>query len=174
MAHPPQKPRSGAGAPPAPTNGAGSGDFSKVVRELAKILLDTGLTEIEVERGDLRVRVAKDALREAAHAVVAAPAATVAAPAAAAPAAQAARGAGAGHPGAVTSPMVGTVYVAPNQDADPFVKVGQNVNSGDTLLLIEAMKTFNPVHAPKSGKVVEILVQNGQPVEFGEALVVIE
>jgi acetyl-CoA carboxylase biotin carboxyl carrier protein len=171
MAQTPQKPR-GPAAAGASANGSPSSDFAKVVRELAKILLDTGLTEIEVERGDLRVRVAKDG-REMTHAVVAAAPTVVSAPAAAAAPAPASRAA-AGHPGAVTSPMVGTVYVAPNQDSDPFIKVGQNVNSGDTLLLIEAMKTFNPIPAPKSGKVVEIRVQNGQPVEFGEVLVVIE
>jgi acetyl-CoA carboxylase biotin carboxyl carrier protein len=156
-------------------NGASwSGADAKVVRELAKILLDTGMTEIEVERGDLRVRVAKDVAREAAPAYVQTAPAAAAAPALPA-ATDAARGAGyAGHPGAVPSPMVGTVFLSSDPKSDPFVKVGQGVAAGDTLLLIEAMKTFNPIPAPKSGKVVEILVQDAQPVEFGEILVVIE
>ncbi len=173
MAHPPQKPSRGAASASAAPAANSSSEFSKVVQELAKILLDTGLTEIEVERGDLRVRVAKDG---APAMVAAAPTAVVAAPAAAAaPAAPVSRGAAAAsHPGAVTSPMVGTVYLSSDPKVDPFVKLGQNVNSGDTLLLIEAMKTFNPISAPKSGKVVEILVGDAQPVEFGEVLVVIE
>jgi acetyl-CoA carboxylase biotin carboxyl carrier protein len=144
---------------------------AKVVRELAKILLDTGMTEIEVERGELRVRVAKEAAREASHPFVPA-SAVVAAPQPAHPDAAVARGAG--HAGGVPSPMVGTVFLSPDPKSEPFVKVGQPVAAGDTLLLIEAMKTFNPIPAPKSGKVLEILVQDAQPVEFGEILVVIE
>jgi acetyl-CoA carboxylase biotin carboxyl carrier protein len=154
-----------------------SGADAKVVRELAKILLDTGMTEIEVERGDLRVRVAKDALREPGYAVAPVPAAvaTVAPARGAVVDAAAPRGAAfASHPGAVPSPMVGTVFLSPDPKSDPFVKVGQSVAAGDTLLLIEAMKTFNPIPATKAGKVVEILVQDAQPVEFGEVLVVIE
>jgi acetyl-CoA carboxylase biotin carboxyl carrier protein len=157
----------------APGAATWSGADAKVVRELAKILLDTGLSEIEVERGELRVRVARDSGRESFHAVAAA---AVAAPTAArATESTATRSAAlAGHPGGVTSPMVGTVYLSSDPKTDPFIKVGQQVAAGDTLVLIEAMKTFNPIPAPKAGKVVEILVQDAQPVEFGELLVVIE
>jgi acetyl-CoA carboxylase biotin carboxyl carrier protein len=109
-----------------------------------------------------------------AHAVVPSASAAVAAPAVA-PAAAHPKGAGyESHPGAVTSPMVGTVYMSSDPKTDAFIKLGQSVSTGDTLLLIEAMKTFNPIPAPKSGKVVEILVDDAQPVEFGEVLVVIE
>ncbi|MCG8442877.1 MAG: acetyl-CoA carboxylase, biotin carboxyl carrier protein, partial [Caulobacterales bacterium] len=100
--------------------------------------------------------------------------APMAAPAAAAePLAPAARAEPAAHPGAVPSPMVGTVYLSPDPDSAPFVTVGQKVSEGDTLLLIEAMKTFNPIAAPKSGEVQQILVEDSQPVEYGEALVVL-
>jgi acetyl-CoA carboxylase biotin carboxyl carrier protein len=169
MGHSPPKPRH--------AGGGWSGIDAKVIRELAKILLDTGLTEIEVERGDMRVRVAKQAAREMTHAVVAPAPVEALAPASALPEAPGPRGGAAAaagpHPGAVTSPMVGTVYLSPDPKAEPFVRVGQAVAMGDTLLLIEAMKTFNPIPAPKSGKVIEILVEDSQPVEFGEALVVI-
>jgi acetyl-CoA carboxylase biotin carboxyl carrier protein len=166
MGHSPPRPRGGDGGAGAP------GIDAKVVRELAKILLETGLTEIEVERGDLRVRVAKEAAREAVQTVVAAPAA---APVRAPEPAPSGRGVSLeGHPGAVTSPMVGTAYLSSDPKSDPFIKVGQSVSQGDTLVLIEAMKTFNPIHAPKSGKVTQILVSDAQPVEYGEVLVVIE
>ena len=174
MGHSSSKPRSAGGS-----GGAGGGASpidARVVRELAKILTDTGLTEIEVERGDLRVRVAKEAPREAAAYIAPAPSAPAVAPLSADPA-----GAGAGaaaasaetHPGAVASPMVGTVYLSPEPGTPAFVKVGDTVKQGDTLVLIEAMKTFNPIPAPKAGKVIEILVEDGQPVEFGETLMVI-
>jgi acetyl-CoA carboxylase biotin carboxyl carrier protein len=172
MGNSPPKPRQGSGGP------GWSGIDAKVIRELAKILLDTGLTEIEVERGDLRVRVAKEVYRETTQAVVAAapaPATVITTqPPSALPEPPGPRGAHAGnHPGAVTSPMVGTVYLSPDPKSEAFVKIGQTVSSGDTLLLIEAMKTFNPIQAPRSGKVLEILVDDSQPVEFGEVLMVI-
>jgi acetyl-CoA carboxylase biotin carboxyl carrier protein len=145
-----------------------------LVRDLANILNETDLTEIEVEQDDFRVRVSRAA--PAATQVVAAPAPVAAAPAAvsaAAPAAAAAP-ATAANSAAEPSPMVGTVYLAPSPDSDAFVKVGQAVKEGQTLLIIEAMKTMNQIPATKSGKVVEILVEDGQPVEFGDPLVIIE
>lgn len=145
-----------------------------LVRDLANILNETDLTEIEVEQDDFRVRVSRAA--HAATQVVAAPAPVAAAPAAvsaAAPAAAAAP-ATAANSAAEPSPMVGTIYLAPSPDSDAFVKVGQAVKEGQTLLIIEAMKTMNQIPATKSGKVVEILVEDGQPVEFGDPLVIIE
>jgi len=149
---------------------------SRLVRKLADILTETGLSEIEVERDGLRVRVAK-ALTGAVQYAAPAPAphhapalAVEAAPAPAAAAAAEARRSG----DTVNSPMVGTVYLQPQPDADPFVKVGDTVQAGQTLMIIEAMKTMNPIPATKGGKVVEILVADAQPVEFGEPLVVIE
>ena len=145
-----------------------------LVRDLANILNETDLTEIEVEQDDFRVRVSRAA--PAATQVVAASAPVAAAPAAvsaAAPAAAAAP-ATAANSAAEPSPMVGTIYLAPSPDSDAFVKVGQAVKEGQTLLIIEAMKTMNQIPATKSGKVVEILVEDGQPVEFGDPLVIIE
>lgn len=151
---------------------------ARLVRKLADILTDTGLTEIEVEHGDLKIRVAKAA---ATVAYAAAPAPTYApAPVAATAAAASAAPAEAAAPAArasgdqVKSPMVGTVYLQPQPDAPAFVKVGDTVSSGQTLMIIEAMKTMNPVPAPRAGKIVEILVGDAQPVEFGEPLVIIE
>ncbi|XBQ15531.1 MAG: acetyl-CoA carboxylase biotin carboxyl carrier protein [Oceanicaulis sp.] len=153
---------------------------SKLVRELADILKDTELTEIEVEKGELRIRVAREIT--AAPVYHAAPAMHAPAPAAAPAPAQssppetpAASGAAdpKSHPGAVTSPMVGTVYLRPSPDADQFKKAGDSVKEGETILLVEAMKTFNPITAPKSGKLVELLVDDAQPVEYGEALFII-
>ena len=128
------------------------------IRQLAELLDDTNLTEIEVAAGDNRIRVARQGTM-----VAAAPAAApVAAAAAAAPAAAAPSDA-ASHPGAVKSPMVGVVYFAPEPGAAPFISVGSSVSEGQTLMLIEAMKTFNPVRAPRSGKVVSILVDDELP-----------
>ncbi|MCC5995089.1 MAG: acetyl-CoA carboxylase biotin carboxyl carrier protein [Oceanicaulis sp.] len=154
---------------------------TKFVRELAKILNDTDLTEIEVERGDLKIRVARELPAAApvhyaaAPALPAAPApAPVGAPApAAAIAAEAKSADPKSHPGAVNSPMVGTCYLRPSPDADLFKKPGDEVKEGETILLIEAMKTFNPITAPKSGKLIEILVAEAQPVEYGEPLFII-
>lgn len=149
---------------------------TKLVRELAKILNDTGLTEIEMEKGSLKIRVAKGG-GQMIHSV-AAPAPVAAAPAPAPTtsqpvAAPTTKSDAAAHPGAAKSPMVGTVYTRPSPDADAFVKVGDKVKEGDTIVLIEAMKTFNPITAEKSGKIEEILVEDAQPVEFGEVLFII-
>ena len=147
---------------------------ARLVRRLADILTETGLSEIEVEHAGLKIRVAKQLAAPAqvtyAAPVAAAPGpAAAAAPAAGAPAAEAAvRG------DAVKSPMVGTVYLQPEPGADAFVKVGDSVSAGQTLMIIEAMKTMNPIPAPKAGKIAAILVEDGQPVEFGEPLVAIE
>jgi len=147
---------------------------TRLVRRLAGILNDTGLSEIEVERGDLKIRVARTVT--AATVVHAAPAPVAAhAPAAAAPAAEPHFTGEALPPGEVVkSPMVGTVYLQPQPGANPFVKVGDKVTQGQTLLIIEAMKTMNPIPAPKAGVVRAVLAQDGQPVEFGEPLAVIE
>ena len=141
-----------------------------LIRELAQLLDETGLTEIEFERDGQRVRVARQT-----QVVAAAPAQPGGAdmPAAlfgtdAAPADPAK------HPGVVTSPMVGTAYIGPEPGARPFVDVGSQVQAGETLLIIEAMKTMNQIPAPRAGKVIQILIEDGQPVEFGEPLMIIE
>jgi acetyl-CoA carboxylase biotin carboxyl carrier protein len=150
-----------------------SGVDQQLIRDLAGILNDTNLTEIEVELDDLKVRVSRHA--QAVHSVHApapilhhapapAPAAPVQAPA---PAADLSKN-------AVPSPMVGTAYLAPSPDAKPFIDVGQQVKEGQTLLIIEAMKTMNQIPSPRSGTVTAILIEDGQPVEFGMPLVVIE
>ena len=148
---------------------------ARLVRKLADILTETGLTEIEVEHNDLKIRVAKTAAPAAVQ-YAPAPAAYAAAPApaAAAPAGEAAPAAVERKGDVVKSPMVGTVYLQPQPDAAPFVKVGDTVTAGQTLLIVEAMKTMNPIPAPRGGKIVEIIVQDAQPVEFGEPLIVIE
>jgi acetyl-CoA carboxylase biotin carboxyl carrier protein len=135
-----------------------------LIRELARLLEETGLTEIEIESAGLRVRVG----RAAPVAAQAAPPSPGTAPAPAAPVDLAK------HPGAVTSPMVGTAYVGPEPGAPPFVEIGSKVLAGDTLLIIEAMKTMNQIPAPRSGTVTEILIEDGQPVEFGEPLIIVE
>ena len=135
----------------------------ELIRELAKLLDETGLTEIEIERAGLRVRVGRGA--------TAAPVMTVTGgviPVAALPTDPAK------HPGAVTSPMVGTAYIGPEPGAKPFVDVGSRVALGDTLLIIEAMKTMNQIPAPRAGTVTKLLIEDGQPVEFGEPLMIIE
>jgi acetyl-CoA carboxylase biotin carboxyl carrier protein len=151
---------------------------ARLVRKIADILKDTGLTEIEVEHGGLKIRVARELTAAPVNYVQAAAPAYAPAPVAAAPAApaavEAAPAPAAARGDAVKSPMVGTVYLSPQPGADAFVKVGDTVSSGQTLLIVEAMKTMNPIAAPKAGKVVEILVADAQPVEFGEPLVVIE
>jgi acetyl-CoA carboxylase biotin carboxyl carrier protein len=146
------------------TSDAGSID-PKLVRRLADILTATGLTEIEVQQGELRIRVARQiTAAPAPHPAPAAAEPTMAAPVAAA--------APRGQP--VKSPMVGTVYLRPQPEAEVFVKVGDRVTAGQTLLIVEAMKTMNPIPAPASGVILEILVGDAQPVEFGEPLMVIE
>ncbi len=146
---------------------------SKVIRELAELLDETGLSEIEIEKSGLRVRVARQ-ITMAAAAPAALEAARNSATAAAAPPVDA-TGADAGrHPGALTSPMVGTAYRSPEPGAAVFVEVGSKVDEGDTVLIIEAMKTMNSIPAQKAGTVAAILFENGQPVEFGEPLIIIE
>ncbi|WP_235977145.1 acetyl-CoA carboxylase biotin carboxyl carrier protein [Sandaracinobacteroides hominis] len=139
-----------------------------LVRQLAALLDETNLTEIEVHDGDRAIRVARGGVAVAAAApapVAAAPAPAAAAPSAAAPAE---------HPGTVKSPMVGTAYLSPEPGAKNYVEVGASVKEGDTLLIVEAMKVMNPIVAPKGGKVKSILVSNEQPVEYDQPLVIIE
>ena len=155
---------------------SGAGDTA-LVKALADILDEAGLAELEYETADLSVRLSRvsGAAPVAPVAAVAAPAsAPAAAPAAPAAAAAADSADAASHPGAVTSPMVGTVYVAPEPDAPSFIEVGGTVKKGQTLLIVEAMKVMNPITAPADGTVKQIFVKNAQPVEFGEVLVVIE
>ncbi|MEC8091058.1 MAG: acetyl-CoA carboxylase biotin carboxyl carrier protein [Pseudomonadota bacterium] len=148
-----------------------------LVKALADILDEAGLAELEYETSDVSVRLSR-VTGAAPVAPVAAVAAPAAAPAAAAPAAAPVPASdsadAASHPGAVTSPMVGTVYVAPEPDAPSFIEVGGTVKKGQTLFIVEAMKVMNPIAAPADGTVKQIFVQNAQPVEFGEVLVVIE
>jgi acetyl-CoA carboxylase biotin carboxyl carrier protein len=143
---------------------------TRLVRQLADILNSTGLSEIEVERDGLKVRVAKT-LTAATTVIAQAPAPQALAAPAPATASPAAAPTYAGE--VVKSPMVGTVYLQPQPGAAPFARVGDTVSAGQTLLLVEAMKTMNPITAPKAGKIVEFLVIDAQPVEFGEPLVVI-
>jgi acetyl-CoA carboxylase biotin carboxyl carrier protein len=149
-----------------------------MIRDLAQLLNETGLSEIEIEREGLRLRVARQISVTAA--AVAAPVAMPPKPETAAPASGPISAQPpptsdfANHPGCVKSPMVGTAYRAPEPGAAPFVDIGTRVSQGQTLIIIEAMKTMNHIPAPKAGTVTQILVENGQPVEFGEPLVVIE
>jgi acetyl-CoA carboxylase biotin carboxyl carrier protein len=144
-------------------------DDSALIRELALLLDETSLTEIEIERAGLRVRVARNV--SIAATLPATPQPAISAPVVAAPVAVADV---AKHPGAVPSPMVGTAYLASEPGAKPFVEVGSRVSVGQTLLIIEAMKTMNQIPSPRAGTVTQILVEDGQPVEFGEPLVIIE
>jgi acetyl-CoA carboxylase biotin carboxyl carrier protein len=140
------------------------------IRELAELLTETGLTEIEVEQGGMRLRVARQVAPLVSHSP--APAAPpVVAPAPQAESAVPRREAAA--LGTVPSPMVGTVYLSPQPGAAPFVKVGDTVKEGDTLLIVEAMKTMNPILAPRAGTVSEICISDSQPVEFGQTLLII-
>jgi acetyl-CoA carboxylase biotin carboxyl carrier protein len=147
-----------------------------LIRDLAQLLNENGLSEIEIERDGLKLRVA----RHATIAVQAAPATTPTAPARPAPTPAAAEPATsvaaelAAHPGCVNSPMVGTAYRSPEPGSPPFIEIGARVSQGQTLLIIEAMKTMNHIPAPRSGTIAHILFENGQPVEFNEPLVVIE
>ena len=165
---------------PAAKASAAKGDEidARLVRSLADILKETELTEIEVERGDLRIRVARELTVAAAPMAYAAAPAPVAAPApAAAPPASMPSDPATILPRAgeeVKSPMVGTVYLSPAPGADAFVQPGDAVKKGQTLLIVEAMKTMNPIQAPRDGKVAEILVGDAQPVEFGEPLILLE
>ncbi|WP_338240401.1 acetyl-CoA carboxylase biotin carboxyl carrier protein [Aurantiacibacter hainanensis] len=148
-----------------------------LVRELADILAETGLTEIEVEDDDRRIRVSRGSVASAAPATYAAPAMAAPAPANA-PAdqqgsAEPAQPAPVDHANAVKSPMVGTAYLAPDPGSPDFVKVGDAVKAGDTLLIVEAMKVMNPITAPKDGTVKDLLIGNGEPVEFDQPLVIV-
>jgi acetyl-CoA carboxylase biotin carboxyl carrier protein len=140
-----------------------------LVRELARLLEETGLSEIEFERDGQRVRVARQMQSLAPGPSRLAPAVDVPLPIA-----EAARIDPAKHPGVVTSPMVGTAYVGPEPGSRPFVEVGSRVQTGDTLLIVEAMKTMNQIPSPRTGTVVQVLIEDGQPVEFGEPLMIIE
>ncbi|BCO31770.1 acetyl-CoA carboxylase biotin carboxyl carrier protein subunit [Thiohalobacter sp. COW1] len=148
------------------------------VKKLIELLEESGIAEIEIHEGEESVRISRNSssvqtlVQAAAPIPAAAPAAPMPATGAVEPAAEAAPAIPAGHQ--VTSPMVGTFYRAPSPGATPFVEVGQRVNAGDTLCIIEAMKMLNQIEADKAGTVVAILVENGQPVEFGEPLFVIE
>ena len=149
---------------------------ARLVRRLADILTETGLSEIEVEHAGLKIRVAKTLTAAPMQVLQAAPAPAAAPVATAAPAAPASADAAPparANGDEVKSPMVGSVFLQPEPGAEPFVRVGDTVTAGQTLMIIEAMKTMNPIPAPKAGKVLEILVEDGQPVEFGEPLAVI-
>ncbi len=143
---------------------------SAAIRELAELLNETGLTEIEVEQGGMRMRVSRAVTQSFAHtgAMAAVPVTAQAPAAEAAPAKPSGPAAG-----AVPSPMVGTVYVSPEPGKPPFVKVGDTVKEGATLMIIEAMKTMNPILAPRSGTVKEICITDAQPVEFGQSLLIL-
>jgi len=148
---------------------------SKAIKKLAELLDETGLNEIEVIEGEQAIRVNRGMMMSAGAPVAAAPLAMNSDPTVP----QAANneipeGVTGDHPGAVTSPMVGTVYAAPEPDAPNYVKKGDSVSEGDTLVIVEAMKVMNPIKAHKSGTVSQILVENGQPIEFGDVLMVIE
>jgi acetyl-CoA carboxylase biotin carboxyl carrier protein len=141
---------------------------TEFIRTLAKLLEETNLGEIEMADGDRRIRVARPSV--AAPAAVPVAVVPVAAPGSAAPVANDVSK----HPGAVKSPMVGTVYLSPEPGKPVFVNIGDKVTAGQTLLIIEAMKTFNPIKAPKAGTVAQVLIDNAQPVEFGQALMIVE
>jgi acetyl-CoA carboxylase biotin carboxyl carrier protein len=152
---------------------AGPAVDPELIRDLARLLEETGLTEIEFERDGQRVRVARQTQMVAA---VAAPVTPPTPVETAVPSLAADGGATdpAKHPGVVTSPMVGTAYMAPEPGARPFIEVGSRVHVGDTLLIVEAMKTMNQIPSPRAGTVIQILIEDGQPVEFGEPLMIIE
>ena len=158
---------------PSSPKSSSSKSETKLVKELADILDASGLAEIEYETEAVSIRLSRvtGAVPVAATTPppVAAPAAPVAAPVAEAPSANPAS-----HPGAVTSPMVGTVYTSPEPDAPAFISEGDTVKAGQTLFIVEAMKVMNPITAPKAGKISNILVQNAQPVEFGDILIIFE
>lgn len=139
-----------------------------LVRKLADLLQETGLSEIEFAEGEKRIRVTRPVAGAVVHA------APLAVPAVAAVPAAAVSASAASHPGAVLSPMVGTAYLAPEPGAPQFVRAGDSVKAGQTVLIIEAMKVMNPIKAPRSGTVVDVLVNDAQPVEFGEVLLIIE
>nr|WP_298103093.1 acetyl-CoA carboxylase biotin carboxyl carrier protein [uncultured Shinella sp.] len=145
-----------------------------LIRDLANILNETDLTEIEVEQDDLRIRVSRAGTPQYVQAPIAAPAFAAPAAVAATAAVAAAPADARSNKNAVTAPMVGTAYLSPAPGARAFIEVGATVKEGQTILIIEAMKTMNQIPAPRSGKVTEILVQDASPVEYGEPLVIIE
>ena len=156
---------------------------SEVIKDLAELLNATGLTEIEIESGGMRIKVARSGGQATTAYLPASP--SVETPTAAPTESRVTTGAAessecvpaedpATHPGAVKSPMVGTAYLSPEPGAAAFIKVGDTVNEGQTLLIVEAMKTMNPITAPRAGKISQIIVQNEQPVEFDQPLVIIE
>jgi acetyl-CoA carboxylase biotin carboxyl carrier protein len=157
-----------------PADKSSKTDDSALIRELALLLDETSLTEIEIERAGLRVRVARNVSVAASMPAAYMPAAAAAPAAIGAAASGGAMADPAKHPGAVPSPMVGTAYWSPEPGAKPFVEVGTKVSAGQTLLIIEAMKTMNQIPSPRAGTVTQILVEDGQPVEFGEPLMIIE
>jgi acetyl-CoA carboxylase biotin carboxyl carrier protein len=163
---------------PDRTKSASEAIDTRLVRRLADILKDTGLTTIEVERGDLKIRVAREvtvAAAPLAAQMIPAPLAPAAAPVAPPPSVAAAAPVPEGPKGdVVKSPMVGTIYMQPQPGAKSFIQVGDRIELGQTLLIIEAMKTMNPIPAPKGGVVTAILIEDGQPVEYGEPLVVLD
>jgi acetyl-CoA carboxylase biotin carboxyl carrier protein len=161
----------GAGAPAGGNDGAIDPD---IVRALAEVLGSFDLTELEVEHGELRIRLARQPAPVAAPTYVAHPPGQGMMPAAVVAATPVTAVSKAEHPGVVKSPMVGTLYRRASPEAKPFVDVGSPVKAGDRVLLIEAMKTFNDIIAPRSGIITEILVEDGQPVEYGEPLLIIE
>ena len=145
-----------------------------LIRDLANILNETDLTEIEVEQDDLRIRVSRAGTPQYVQAPIAAPAFAAPAAVAATAAVAAAPADARSNKNAVTAPMVGTAYLSPAPGARPFIEVGSTVKEGQTILIVEAMKTMNQIPAPRSGKVTEILVSDASPVEYGEPLIVIE
>ncbi len=147
---------------------------TEFVRKLAEILEEKDLGEIELADGDRKIRIARPTVTYSAPAPTAAASAPAPGAAVAATAAPAGAADHAKHPGAVKSPMVGTAYLAPEPGKPNFVSIGDKVTAGQTLLIIEAMKTFNPIKAPKAGTLMQILIENAQPVEFGEALMIVE
>ena len=142
----------------------------ELIHELTKLLDETGLTEIEIEQDGQRVRVARGTVAAAAPAVIATPRAApqLVGESAASPIDPSK------HPGVVVSPMVGTAYIAAEPGAKPFIEIGSKVKAGETLLIIEAMKTMNQIPAPRAGTLIQILIEDGQPVEFGEPLMIVE
>ena len=158
----------------APAKVASRSPELALIDNLADILNSTGLTEIELEQKGVRVRVSRSVTASYQTSAPVSYAPQAAAPVAAAAAAPAVSAPAGDHAGGVKSPMVGTIYMASSPESAPFVTVGATVKQGQTLLIIEAMKTMNQIPAPKSGKITQILVENGQPVEFGEVLMVIE
>jgi acetyl-CoA carboxylase biotin carboxyl carrier protein len=165
-----------AGSSKPKKSAAGGGVDTALVREMAQLLAEADITEIEVQKGDLRIRVARipAALAPAVPSPVSVQVAPSPAPVVLSPQAPSPAQTAADHPGAVKSPMVGTAYLRPSPEAKQFVEVGSQVKTGEKILLVEAMKTFNEIVAPRAGTVTQILIEDGQPVEYGEPLLIIE